>query len=161
MIRSTCQASSRSKVDPVRRAGVVRALVALLDRSQGMEGLGDRDADRPGSLDRCQAGHPEVGVGHVGRALGRQSCSSQRPNSGMKGSSSSFGTGRGGPAGTCTTVTPGARGPARRGTRRPAACRRDLVAALPEVPGQGVDVHVLASGINATEHRQRDWRARR
>jgi hypothetical protein len=31
----------------------------------------------------------------------------------------------------------------------------DVVAALPEVPGEGVDVHVLASGINAAEHRQR------
>ena len=50
------------EVDAVGRARVVRSLVALLDRPQGVEGLGDRNVQPGAGVDRRKPRHPEVGV---------------------------------------------------------------------------------------------------
>ena len=140
-----------------RRAGVRGALVSALDRAQRVIGLHHRHPARRGRRGRRPARSSRS-------ARARRPASSRRrhwPPASRRtractAAARPWAAGRGGPAGTCTTVTPSAsRTALRRVGRVPSGVDAHVVALRGERGGQLGHVRVLAAGVLAAERGQR------
>ncbi len=137
--------------DALVRAGVPHALVAPLDGAEGVEGLHEGDAVRPGADLGGHAGHPEVGVHHVGRLPGPgagQVCA----EGGHVREQFVLGhdSGRSGRH-VLDDRAAGQRDPVGQTGGVPAGVDRDVVAALGQLLGEAGHVDVLSTGVDAAE----------
>lgn len=137
--------------DALVRAGVPHALVAPLDGAEGVEGLDERDAVRAGADLRGHAGHPEVGVHHVGPLAG--------PGAGQVGAEGGhvreeFVLGdRHGRSGrhVFDDRPAGQRHPGGQVDGVPAGVDGDVVAARRQLLGETGHIDVLSTGVDAAE----------
>ncbi len=140
--------------EALRRAGVGGALVALLHRAQRVVGLHDRDAEGAGAGQGGQARHPEVGVHHVGRALGPLP-GQEVPELGHVGQEFVLGDGCGRSGGHVHHLDAVDEGdPVREARGVPPGVHRDPVSLPGELPGDLRHVHVLAARVRPAERGQ-------